>query len=418
VSDIQSDDQFNPESAGLGDFIARDIPPMDGESEDRDGDHQPNSMLLRLLETHSSKRILTRTSEDPGLAEHLPFPFMALVGQVEMRTALLLSVVNPNVGGVLLVGPRGIGKTTAARGVADLLPTIEVSVCEYGCMPEDYEVYGAEGVCEVCADKLERGVSITRTEPVLLIELPLNARLDDVIGGINERIAMQSGIPRLSKGILARADENLLYIDEVNLLAPEIINAILDASAQGTYTVRRGPVAATYRSRFVLIGSMNPEEGALRPQILDRFGLRVMVTGSVESSERRSIYERVRAFRQNRRAFIHQFSEETFLARVDVINARALLPEVTLSKNAVDLGLTLVQEMGIHSHRTEITLFEAARAYAALDQRKKANIADVRAVAAMAMRLRRSSFIEDFIEGQKTEERIIHELIEKHGYSN
>src|SRR5262249_45232805 len=149
-------------------------------------------------------RIREAPTEDMGLAEHLPFPFMALVGQMEMRVALLLSVINPNVGGVLLVGPRGTGKTTAARGLSDLLPYVATSTCPYGCMPED----GEDNLCDDCAAKLRAGQSITRMEPVRLVELPLNARLDDVVGGINERMAMQNNRVQIERGILSRADRN------------------------------------------------------------------------------------------------------------------------------------------------------------------------------------------------------------------
>ncbi len=379
-----------------------------------EGDGQPRtSMLLRLLETRSAKRVLSIPGEDMGLAEHLPYPFMGLVGQLEMRTALLLAVVNPNVGGVLLIGPRGTGKTTAARGLSSLLPLIPHSTCMYGCMPEDYEVEGPDGVCDECAAKLERGESITRMAPVQLIELPLNARLEDVIGGINERAAIQHNRVRLDRGILSRADRNILYIDEVNLLGDEIVDAILDAAAQGQYTVRRGPMRATYRSRFALIGSMNPEEGFLRPQILDRFGLRVMVAGLEDPAQRMQVYERMRAFRANPRMFIRSFEEEMYLARQDVIAARDRLDSVTISPEAELLGLRLVQELSIHSHRAEFTMFEAARAYAALDARDCATVEDLRTVAPMALRMRRSRFIDEFFAKQQGEDEEIGRLFER-----
>ncbi len=371
------------------------------------------SMLMRLLSKGSAKRLLTSSPEDMGLAEHLPFPFMALVGQFEMRMALLLGVINPNVGGVILIGPRGTGKTTAARGMSDLLPLIETSTCPYGCTPEDYETQGPAGVCDDCRAKLEAGKSIMRPEPVRLVELPLNARLEDVVGGIDERVAMQQNRVRLERGILSRADRNLLYVDEVNLLGDEIVDAILDGAAQGQYTVRRGPVRATYRSRFVLIGSMNPEEGNLRPQIMDRFGLRILVRGLSENGERMTVYERVRQFRDNPVAFIQSFGEETYYAREDIITARNLLPTVSLSPEGQALGLELVHKLNIHSHRAEFTLFEAARAYAAADSRDLATIGDVRAVAPMALRMRRSEFMDKFFETQKAEEQQISKLLDK-----
>ncbi len=388
------------------------IPPYLLDS-DRGNPPQHTSMLMRLLENRPSKRVLRVAAEDMGLAENLPFPFMALVGQVEMRTALLLAVINPNVGGVLLIGPRGTGKTTAARGLSDLLPYVEHSTCIYGCMPEDYEIEGPEGVCEDCAAKLQAGQKITRTEPVKLIELPLNARLEDVIGGINERIALQENRVRLERGILSRADRNLLYVDEVNLLDDDIVDAILDAASQGHYTVRRGPMRATYRSRFVLIGSMNPEEGSLRPQILDRFGLRVMVSGLTDPEERMQVYDHVLKFRTSPRAFIRAFDDETYFAREDVIAAREMLPSVTLSPEAQKLGLRLVQELNIHSHRAEFTMFEAARAYAAADGRTLVTMDDLRVVAPMALRMRRSEFIESFFAAQQVEDHQISQTFEK-----
>lgn len=229
--------------------------------------------ITELLAAAGAQRFLEAPlTEDLGLSEGLPFPFLALVGQSEMKLALLLSLINPNVDGVLLIGNRGTGKSTAVRSLIDLLPDVDRSLCPYGCLPEDIETGGIDEVCPDCARKYGEGESLIYQDPVQLIELPLNSRLEDVIGGLNSR---SGGHHRhqLTRGILARADRNLLYIDEVNMLDDQIVDAILDAAAQGAYTVRRGTLAATYRSRFVLIGSMNPEEGRLRPQILDRFGL-------------------------------------------------------------------------------------------------------------------------------------------------
>jgi len=376
-----------------------------------DADATRSSMLMRLLEPHSAKRVLKVRPADLGFAEQQPFPFMALVGQVEMRTALLLAVINPNIGGVLLIGPRGTGKTTAARGLSGLLPYVQRSRCLYGDPPEQCELMGDDGYCESCRAKLDKPETLTVLEPVRLVELPLNSRIEDVVGGINERVAIQENRVRLDRGILSRADQNILYVDEVNLLEDEIIDAILDAAAQGQYTVRRGPMRATYRARFVLIGSMNPEEGNLRPQILDRFGLRVLVQGLNEPQERLLVYERMVQFRENPRAFIETFFDETILAQEDVMVARELLPSVKLTKEAQQLGLDLTRRLSIHSQRAEFTMFEAARAYAAADARVQATADDLRAVAPLALRMRRSEFIDNFLEAQSGEDQEIMGLI-------
>jgi magnesium chelatase subunit I len=297
------------------------------------------------------------------------------------------------------------------RSLTGVLPDIEVSTCPEGCLPEDYERLGAVGVCAECADKLARGISITRTETVKIIELPLNARLEDVVGGINERIAVQQGRVRLERGILAHADQNLLYIDEVNLLDDTIADAILDAASAGMYTVRRGAMVGIYRSRFVLIGSMNPEEGSLRPQIMDRFGLRVAVRGLANSDERLEVYRRVRAYRDNPRAFIREWAGALVEAREEIGAACKLLAEVELSAEALALGLQLVRRLDIDSHRAEHTMFEAARAHAAADGRDRADERDIQAVASMALRQRRSQFMVEFFHHQQGEDNLIREQI-------
>ena len=370
------------------------------------------SSLVQLIEQVSAKRILDAApTEDRGLAERLPYPFMALVGQLEMRTALLLTLINPAVNGVLLVGPRGTGKTTAVRSLADILPHVPRSLCQYGCLPEDIEAGGIDAVCPDCAKKFGEGQPLTQPDQVALVELPLNARLEDVIGGINE-LAAAHNRTMLQRGILSRADRNLLYVDEVNLLADEIVDSILDAAAQGQYTLRRGPLSATYRARFAFIGSMNPEEGRLRPQILDRFGLRLIVRGLAEPAERLEAYRRVRAYLTNPRAMVAAYEEQTLTAQREIQAARELLPNVKLTPEAESAGLELVRRMKIDSLRAEITLFESARAYAAADSRTDSTAADVRAVAPMSLRLRRSQFMEKYFEEQQGEDAEIKSVVD------
>ncbi len=373
----------------------------------------PFRTLRELVEHVSGKALTELPQEDSGLAEPLPFPFLAIIGQREMKLALVLGLINPNIGGILLIGPRGTAKTTAVRSLLDLLPQVERSACYYGCLPEDIETGGMTAVCPDCAKKYAEGRPLTITDRVRLVELPLNAQLEDVVGGIDERAALLHERMKVRRGILAQADRNLLYIDEVNLLEDAIVDAILDAAAQGSYTVRRGPVSATYRARFLLIGSMNPEEGRLRPQILDRFGLRVLVKGLETQAERLEAYRRVQAYLTNPRSMVAQFSAEMQVASAEVAAARQRLRQVTLSDEVANPAIALVQKMGIDSLRAEITWFEAARAYAAADGRTDVTLEDLKTVAPMCLRLRRSPFMTEYINNQKGEETELAELLDE-----
>ena len=366
--------------------------------------------LRELVDFVAGKSLPPLTPEEGRVTEQMPFPFLAIVGQQEMKLALLLGLINPNIGGILLIGPRGTAKTTAVRSLLDLLPQVERSTCPYGCLPEDIETGGISAVCPDCAKKYGEGQPLTAPDPVRLIELPLNARLEDVVGGIDEHTAAHERM-RVRRGILAQADRNLLYIDEINLLGDDIVDSILDAAAQGSYTVRRGPIAATYRSRFVLIGSMNPEEGRLRPQILDRFGLRVIVRGLEAPAERLEAYRRVQAYLSNPRQMIGQFSAEMEAAASEIRNAREQVKKVVIPDQIANPAIELVQRMGIDSLRAEISWFESARAYAAADDRDEVNPDDLKIVAPMALRLRRSQFMNEYFKGQVGEEKELSSLL-------
>ncbi|GIV96414.1 MAG: magnesium chelatase [Herpetosiphonaceae bacterium] len=338
------------------------------------------------------------------------YPLLALVGQTEMKTALVLALINPAIGGVLLSGPYGVGKTTAVRGLLDLMPPVERSICDQGCLPGD-----GEEPCADCQERLARGEPITRMDVMRLIELPLNARLEDVIGGINERVALEQQRVLLEEGILARAHSNLLYVDEINLLDPAVVDAILDAAAQGRTFVRRGPLIRLYPSRFVLVGSMNPEEGELRPQILDRLGLRVWVAPLCSSEERLEVYRRAATFRRDPIALRASYADQTARLREEIVQARQLLPQVILQPAAEELAITVIQELGIPSHRAEIVTLEAARARAAADGRSQATPADVAAVAPLALRWRRRAHLEAAAAATEAEDRAIREALERHG---
>jgi len=270
-----------------------------------------------------------------------------------------------------------------------------------------------DAVCEDCAAKLARGEPITAPDRMRLTELPLNTRLEDVVGGINERIAIEQNRVRLDRGILARADKNILYIDEINLLEDEIINAILDAAAQGRYTVRRGPLTSTYRARFVLVGSMNPEEGRLRPQILDRIGLHIVVRGLEDTEDRLEVYHRVSQFAENPHSMIDAYAEHTIAMIDEIKEAKGLLPRVRLTPPAQKLALEAIMRLKIASNRAEIYALEAARAHAAADGRTAATEEDVRAVAPMALRQRRSEYMIEYFAQAAEQDKIIQQTLDE-----
>ncbi|NNJ13160.1 AAA domain-containing protein [Chloroflexales bacterium ZM16-3] len=304
--------------------------------------------------------------------EVLPFPLLALVGQPELKTALILGLINPQIGGVLISGPYGVGKTTAVRGLLDLMPHVDRSW-------EDSE-----------------GHTHSAREPMRLIELPLSARLEDVVGGINERVAIEQQRVTLDEGVLANAHRNLLYVDEINLLDPAVVEAILDAAAQGRTLVRRGPMTRLFPSQFILVGSMNPEEGALRPQILDRFGLRVWVAPLEDPQARLEAYRRSRDFRADPTAFRIAYAAQTAALADEVDAAHEILPHVETPPHLEQLALALIQALKVPSQRAEIALLEAARARAAADFRDQVIEEDICRIAPMALRQRRSLQLEQY----------------------
>ncbi len=393
-----------------------ELPEMnDGEEETAVSDSPFSSQLLDLLRSAPAGRISSLPDADQGIEETDPFPFLAIVGQQEMKLALMLALINPHVGGVLLIGPRGTAKTTAVRALTDLLPNVRRSLCMYGCTEEQAETEGMGAICEACAQKFGYGQPLSVEDKVRLLELPLNARLEDVVGGINERVALEQQRVRLERGILGHSHNNILYIDEVNLLDDAITDAILDAAAQGHYTVRRGPLKLTYRAQFVLIGSMNPEEGQLRPQLMDRFGLRAVVRGLEDAELRYQAYENAMAYLRNPELFASAYAADIIALAEEIEAARQRLPKVTISAAARDLGLSLIRELQIDSNRAEMTLFEAARAHAAADGRVEAVPADVEAVARLALRQRRSDYLRQFFETQQAEDAEMHQFLHARG---
>jgi magnesium chelatase subunit D len=313
------------------------------------------------------------------------YPFAAIVGQDELKLGLLLNVIAPSIGGILIMGHRGTGKSTAVRALAELLPPIsKVRGCLYGCDPAS----GAS-LCADCATRLAAsGALPSERAPVAVVDLPLNATEDRVAGAINLERAIKEGVKTFEPGLLARAHRGFLYIDEVNLLEDHLVDLLLDVAASGRNRVEREGISIEHPAEFVLAGSGNPEEGELRPQLLDRFGLYTEIRTSADVEERVEIITRREAFDRDPAAFCAAWEREQGRLRRRLVRARAACQSVRLPAELVRGIAELCGRLGVDGHRGELTIARASRALAAFENRKEVAAGDVRRVAAMALRHR------------------------------
>src|SRR5215204_4593066 len=339
----------------------------------------PKQVSIRNKQTSQIKEVTKRAARDA------PYPFSAIVGQEEMKLALILSVVDPKIGGVLVMGHRGTGKSTAVRALADLLPDIAVVAgCAYGCDPTDDQKW-----CETCRSPQSSQASLeTTTRPVPVVDLPLGATEDRVCGTIDIERALNEGKKEFEPGLLARANRGFLYIDEVNLLDDHLVDILLDVSSSGWNKVERESVSIEHPASFVLIGSGNPEEGELRPQLLDRFGLHAEVTTENYLGNRVSIVERRDAFDRDPDAFRAEFEGEQKQLRNSITYARQDLPRVKLDRELLTRIAQFCAELKVDGHRGELTIMRAARALAAFEGRNVVDDEDVKRVANMSLRHR------------------------------
>lgn len=304
------------------------------------------------------------------------FPFSAIVGQDEMREALLIAAVDPGVGGVLVFGDRGTGKSTAIRGLASLLPEIEATAgCLCNCRPGE--------PCTLCG-----GSGETALVPVPVVDLPLGATEDRIVGALDLERALTRGEKAFEPGLLARANRGFLYIDEVNLLEDHLVDLLLDAAASGENVVEREGLSVRHPARFVLVGSGNPEEGELRPQLLDRFGLSVEITTPADIASRVEVVRRRDAFERDPAGFASQWAPQDRVTRAAIASARERLGSVDVPDAALELAATLCMALGTDGLRGELSLMRAARALACLEGGEVVVAAHLRKVAPSALRHR------------------------------
>ncbi|QBF34152.1 magnesium chelatase ATPase subunit I [Thalassococcus sp. S3] len=310
-----------------------------------------------------------------------PFPFSAIVGQTDMKRAMVLTAIDPGIGGVLVFGDRGTGKSTAVRALAALLPPIEQVE---GCPVNSARV-------EDCPDWAEIGSKQVVSRPTPVIDLPLGATEDRVVGALDIERALTRGEKAFEPGLLARANRGYLYIDEVNLLEDHIVDLLLDVAQSGENVVEREGLSIRHPARFVLVGSGNPEEGELRPQLLDRFGLSVEVRSPTDIGQRIEVIRRRDSYENTRDAFLTRWQAEDAKTRDRILAARQALTEVRTPKTILRDCAELCVALGSDGLRGELTLLRTARALAAWEGRKTVTRKHLRSVAPMALshRLRR-----------------------------
>ncbi len=325
------------------------------------------------------------------------FPFSAIVGQDDMKQALLLAAVDPSIGGVLVLGDRGTGKSTAVRALAAILPPIRVvEGCPYGCDPA-----ATGGACPSCTalttpigkDKTRdkpRAVDKPRSveRPVPVVDLPLGATEDRVVGALDLERALTAGEKAFEPGLLARANRGFLYVDEVNLLEDHLVDLLIDVAASGQNVVEREGLSVRHPARFVLVGSGNPEEGELRPQLLDRFGLSLDVRTPTDLAQRIEVIRRRDAYERDPAGFLAAWDAADATIRDAILKARKRLDKLEVPDTVFEAAATLCSRLGTDGLRGELTLMRAARARAALDGARSVRVQHLLAIAPMVLRHR------------------------------
>ena len=331
------------------------------------------------------------------------YPFAALVGQELLKKSLILNAINPLLGGVLVRGEKGTAKSTAARGLAALLPPIPmVASCPFHCHPEQIEL-----MCDTCRGRFAQGEELpVRYRPMPVVDLPLGTTEDRLLGAIDLEKAIKTGEKHFEPGLLAEANRGILYVDEVNLLDDHLVDVLLDAAAMGVNVVEREGISFEHPARFILVGTMNPEEGELRPQLLDRFGLCVEITGLHHLPDRMAVVTRRLAYEERPEDFARQWEAEQELLRESIISARERLSRVAYTQNILRLITMICLDQGVDGHRADIYMLKAAQTLAAYHGREEVRPEDVREAALLVLphRRRRQPFGDTHLDQDKLED--------------
>ncbi|HRJ75553.1 MAG TPA: ATP-binding protein [Anaerolineales bacterium] len=333
------------------------------------------------------------------------FPFTAIVGQERMKRALILNAVDTRIGGVLIRGERGTAKSTASRSLAALLPSVKVvQDCRFGCDPDKPATW-----CTECKERHANDKKLPiaeRTTP--FVNLPVSATEDRVVGTLDIEKAIQKGERHYEPGVLAGANRGLLYIDEVNLLDDHVVDILLDSAAMGVNTVEREGISFAHPARFILVGTMNPEEGDLRPQLLDRFALSVDIVGIRDARERVTIMERNLSYEKDADAFRNHWMPKELELSEKIARGRELVDQVTHTSRDLLSIAALTASLNVDGHRADLVILKAARAQAAYEGRTKINDHDIALAAELALphRIKRTPFNQAEMTTEQLQERI------------
>ena len=329
------------------------------------------------------------------------FPFTAIIGQEEMKKALMLNVVNPRLGGVLITGEKGTAKSTTVRALADLLPPRK---CIKGCRFHD-DPNDKSNWCDECHEKYDHAEPEIEELPMKVVELPVSATEDRVVGTMDIEAAIKEGKRSFETGILADANRNILYVDEINLLDDHVVDVLLDSAAMGINTVEREGISYSHPARFSLVGTMNPEEGDIRPQLLDRFALSVYVAGEKDLDKRAEVIKRRLEYEDDPEAFITKWEEEQQNEVRRIQRAMKLLPQVTAANEILRLAAQISITLGVDGHRADIVLIKTAETLAAIAGHTEVTKEDLREAAHLALphRMRRRPFEEQKLDWENVD---------------